>query len=175
MHYVNRFLPGIGIVLWGTTILLSCNHPHATQMNDLTTHGIGTGMQRRNNNGWGDLHVAVRRGNEPLVHTLLNQIPAADKVTLIHQRDNNGHTALHMAAWRGHAAVVKTLLSQIPEANIHQADNVGRTALCMAVLGGHAAVVKTLLSQIQETDRVTLISQKIRHNGPAFIHHAERN
>src|SRR3569623_1436509 len=87
-YFINRFLPGIRVVLWGTTTLLSCNHPHATRMNELATHGLGANMHQRDDNGVTALHMAVRRGDAAVVHTLLDQLPEVDRVALIHQENN---------------------------------------------------------------------------------------
>src|SRR3569623_1778925 len=95
MYHFNSLLPGIGIVLWGTTILLSCNHPHATRMDEPAIHGLGADIHQSNNKGTTALHVAAERGDEAVVRTLLSQIPKTEIVALIQQKDNYGSTALH--------------------------------------------------------------------------------
>src|SRR3569623_1772334 len=127
MYHFNSLLPGIGIVLWGTTILLSCNHPHATRMDEPAIHGLGADIHQSNNKGTTALHVAAERGHEAVVLTILKQIQKADKLELIQQRNNYGTNALHVAAERGHEAVIRTFLNQIPEADkvvlIQQSNN----------------------------------------------------
>src|SRR3569623_1783718 len=141
-YFINRFLPGIRVVLWGTTTLLSCNHPHATRMNELATHGLGANMHQRDDNGVTALHMAVRRGDATIVHTLLNQLPESNRMALIHQ-EINGTTALHIAAERGYTAMVNTLLHG--GADIHQSNNTGETVLHYAAQSGNEAIVNTLL------------------------------
>src|SRR3569623_1154146 len=116
-YFINRFLPGIRVVLWGTTTLLSCNHPHATRMNELATHGLGANMHQRDDNGVTALHMAVWRGDAAVVNTLLHG--GAD----IHQSNDTGETVLHYAAQSGNEAIVNTLLRR--GAYVHQRNSRG--------------------------------------------------
>src|SRR3569832_2172547 len=143
MHYVSSFLLGMGVLLWGSTILFSCNNPHTTRMDELARFGLEVDTHQRDRNGANALHMAIWRGDTAVVETLLNQIPEADRVALMHQRDYDGQTVLHVAAIRGPEAVVCTLLNR--GADIHQRINYGDTALHIAVLSGHEGVVRLLL------------------------------
>src|SRR3569623_496749 len=144
MYPVSRLLLSIKVMLLGSTILLSCNNPHATWMDERVRFGRGVDIHRRDHNGATALHIAAWRGDAAVVETLLSQIPETDRVTLIHQRNNYGETALHYAVRRGHAAVVNTLL--YGGADIHQSNNDRENALNIAAARGYAAVAYTLLN-----------------------------
>src|SRR3569623_759167 len=148
MYHFNSLIFGIGGMIWGTTILLSCNRPHTTQMDEPAIHNLEADIHQNNNEGDTALHVAVQRGDAVAVNTLLLYIPEADRLALIQQHNNNGNTAIHDAAIIGHAAVVNTLLIIIPEADrialIQQSNNHGETALHIAEDRGHAAVINIL-------------------------------
>src|SRR3569623_50365 len=152
MYHFNRFILSIGGVIWGAIVLLSCNHPHATQMDEPTIHSLEADIHQSNDEGVTDLHVAVRKGDTAAVNALLSQVPETHRLTLIQQRSNHGETALHDAANNGHEDVVNTLLSYITEAErlalIRQGDENLRTTLHIASINGHEAVVSTLLSHI---------------------------
>src|SRR3569623_553986 len=130
MHYASKFFFGISVVLLGSTILLSCNNPHATRMDELANLDLGADVHQRDHNRVTAIHMAAWSGDAGVVETLLSQIPEADRVAFIHRRDFAGYTALHVAAGRGHAAVVNTLLNR--GADIHQRNNNQETALHMA-------------------------------------------
>src|SRR3569832_937451 len=137
MYYVNGFLSGIGILLWGTIMLLSCNQPHTTRIDAPAIQNLEADIDQRNHEGATALHIAVRRGDATVVNTLLNQIPEAERIVLIHQEEHDRWTALHKAALDGDATLVNTLLSQIPEAEarvalIHQSNNDGEDSLHIA-------------------------------------------
>src|SRR3569623_2106575 len=129
MYHFNSLIFGIGGMIWGTTILLSCNRPHTTQMDEPAIHNLEADIHQNNNEGDTALHVAVQRGDAVAVNTLLLYIPEADRLALIQQQNNNGNTTLHDAAINGHRAVVNILLSIIPEADrialIQQRNNHG--------------------------------------------------
>src|SRR3569832_2904411 len=117
MYHFNSLIFGIGGMIWGTTILLSCNRPHTTQMDEPAIHNLEADIHQNNNEGDTALHVAVQRGDAVAVNTLLLYIPEADRLALIQQQNNNGNTTLHDDAINGHRAVVNILLSFIPEAD----------------------------------------------------------
>src|SRR3569832_822640 len=150
MYHFNKFILGIWGVIWGTTILFSCNRPHTTQMDEPTTHSLEADIHQSNNEEATDLHIAVRKGDAVAVNTLLSQVPETHRLTLIQQKNNTERTALHDAAINSHAAVVNILLEHIPEADrpalIRQQDNDGDTVLHMAAWGGNEAIFNTLLN-----------------------------
>src|SRR3569623_915998 len=111
MCYAGKLFFGIGVVLLGSTMLLSCNNPHATRMDEQASLDLEADIHRRAHNGAPSLlHLAAWRGDAGVVETLLSQIPEADRVALIHQRNNDGDSALHMAVQGDKAAFVHTHL-----------------------------------------------------------------
>src|SRR3569623_728770 len=115
MYHFNKFILGIWGVIWGTTILFSCNRPHATQMDEPATHSLEADIHQSNNEEATDLHIAVRKGDAVAVNTLLIHLPETHILSLIQQIINTERTALHDAAINGQATVVNTLLTHIPE------------------------------------------------------------
>src|SRR3569832_1567375 len=99
MHHVNKLLSGIGVVLLGSTILLSCTNPHATRMDERASFGFREGMHRRDHNEATALHMAVWRGDAAVVEALLSQIPETEaRVAIICQEFSpNRATKLHMS------------------------------------------------------------------------------
>src|SRR3569832_119138 len=118
MYHFNSLIFGIGGMIWGTTLLLSCNHPHTTQMDEPAIHNLEADIHQNYNEGVSDLHVAVQRGDVVAVNTLLEHIPEAYRFALIQHRTTYVMTALHKAAINGHKYVVNTLLEHIPEEQI---------------------------------------------------------
>src|SRR3569623_1411192 len=103
MYYDNGFLSGIGILLWGTIMLLSCNQPHTTRIDAPAIQNLEADIDQRNHEGASALHIAVRRGDVAIVNTLL------DRGANIYQRNNDGANALHYAALNGLVAIVNIL------------------------------------------------------------------
>src|SRR3569832_137524 len=95
MYYIIRLLPSIGIFFWGTTILLSCNHPHATRIDELVTYDLEEDIHQRNDHGATALHNSAKIGDAAIVHTLLN------RGENVNHRDSDGATALHYATLYG--------------------------------------------------------------------------
>src|SRR3569623_852654 len=144
MYHVSKLICRISVVLLGSTILLSCNHPHATQMDVRVSLGRGVDINWRGHNRATALHNAAARGDAAVVETLLSQISEGDRLALIHQSNNDGATAFHIAAFNGRVAVVNSLLHLW--ADIHQRNNEGGTALHYAARRGHAAVVNKIIN-----------------------------
>src|SRR3569623_1683316 len=113
MYHFNSLIFGIGGMIWGTTILLSCNRPHTTQMDEPAIHNLEADIHQNNNEGVSDLHVAVQRGDVVAVNTLHEHIPEEQILALIQNQYKNGYTSLSAAATNGHGDVVNTLLTHI--------------------------------------------------------------
>jgi len=162
-YHVNRFFFGIVVLFLGTTILLSCNNPHATLMDG---NALANVDQVDNNqadvNGQTPLHMAVAAGQTEVIRELLENIPEGrDRVALINQRNNNGQPPLHMAASAGQTEVVNELLDSIPVehrvALITHGNNRGDTPLHEAARAGNAEIVN-LLAELGAT-----INQRNEH------------
>ena len=100
--------------------------------------------------GWTALHLAAGRGQEELVHLLVEYIEAthqgADEgQSAINRQDNDGSSALHLASAYGHSGVVKRLL-EAPSCSPLLTDMDGWTALHAATSYGHANVVGEILA-----------------------------
>src|SRR3569832_1779938 len=109
MYYASKFCFGIRVVLLGSTILLSCNNPHAPWIDVFENIKLVEAIHQYRVIA---LPRAVRRGDVGFIKTLLNQIPEADRVAFIYLRDNAGDTALDIAIQEGREAVMNTLLNR---------------------------------------------------------------
>src|SRR3569623_206620 len=162
MYYASKFCFGIRVVLLGSTILLSCNNPHAPWIDEQENIKLVEAIHQYRVIA---LPRAVRRGDVGFIKTLLNLIPGADRVAFINHRDNAGDTALDIAIQEGREAVVNTLLNR--GADINQRNNNEETALHMAERRGDEMLVNTLL------DRGTDNNQR-NNNEETALHMAVR-
>src|SRR3569623_577745 len=162
MYYASKFCFGIRVVLLGSTILLSCNNPHAPWIDEQENIKLVEAIHQYRVIA---LPRAVRRGDVGFIKTLLNQIPEADRVAFINHRDNAGDTALDIAIQEGREAVMNTLLNR--GADINQRNNNEETALHLAVRRGGVARINRLL------DRGADINQR-NNNEETALQMAER-
>src|SRR3569623_1734803 len=166
MYYASKFCFGIRVVLLGSTILLSCNNPHATRMDEQANLDLGADVHQRDHNRVTALHMAAWSGDAGIVETLLSQIPEVDRVAFIHQRNNDGDSALHKAVRGDYETLVHRLLDR--GADVNQRNINKETALHMAVRRvGSLALINTLL------DRGADINQR-NNNEETALHMAVR-
>ncbi|CAD6449304.1 662790a5-39fa-4bdd-8c9e-ddefc677aab1 [Sclerotinia trifoliorum] len=95
--------------------------------------------------GWlSALHIAARRGHEPIVRTLISHNIDCN------EKDSDVRTALIHASIDGHESVVSLLLAH--GARISDVDRRGRSAIYWATINQHEAVLRLLLSEYDKRD-----------------------
>ena len=91
-------------------------------------------------NGDTPIHLAVRRVDERVLHTLLSRVPDFSKVN-----SETGDSILHAAAHHGNIAAVKLLLDFGHANKLNKRNKDKQDPLHMAASAGHAEVVRLLL------------------------------
>ncbi|TGO67334.1 hypothetical protein BOTNAR_0044g00150 [Botryotinia narcissicola] len=95
--------------------------------------------------GWlSPLHIAARRGHEPIVRTLISHNIDCN------EKDSDMRTALIHASIDGHEPVVSLLLAH--GARISDVDRRGRSALYWATMNQHQSVLRLLLWEYDKRD-----------------------
>lgn len=128
----------------------------------LAAEATGTAMDP-NDNTWGLISIASKRGHEAIVKLLL-EVDGGDAAPKI----NNEWVSLSYAARHGHKAVVELLLG-IKGVQADYKDNTGRTPLSHAAERGRKTVVELLVStkgvevNSKDSDNLTPLSYAIRN------------
>ncbi|RDL30471.1 uncharacterized protein BP5553_10349 [Venustampulla echinocandica] len=120
-------------------------HGHAKVVELLLNSGAD--IRGKNSLGETAIHLAAKRGHQPVLTLLLEKCSHAQVQGMVQDADNNGQVPLHLAARNGHRTVVRMLLNANANANINACDLRGQTALHVASADGHVRVVQLLLER----------------------------
>ncbi|KAJ8062817.1 hypothetical protein OCU04_008075 [Sclerotinia nivalis] len=135
---MSRIHPGIS--------LISHDHNNSSETSSAKEPSTGTlSMVHGQGKGWlSALHIAARRGHEPIVRTLISHNIDCN------EKDSDMRTALIHASIDGHECVVSFLLAL--GARISDVDRRGRSAIFWATMNQHEAVLRLLLSEYDKRD-----------------------
>lgn len=127
----------------------------------------GASLIERDAQGYTALCVAVARGQEPIIQTLLDH-GATTKTTVDEQNPDND-ILLHCAVMATNVAIVEMLLKAGADTNGR--DSYGNTALHQAVKEGqksHERMVRLLLTHSASLDAVNIYGQTVLHCAVLF-------
>eukprot|EP00820_Chromera_velia_P024260 Cvel_9124.t1-p1 / transcript=Cvel_9124.t1 / gene=Cvel_9124 / organism=Chromera_velia_CCMP2878 / gene_product=Protein kinase 2, putative / transcript_product=Protein kinase 2, putative / location=Cvel_scaffold518:75843-83843(+) / protein_length=1345 / sequence_SO=supercontig / SO=protein_coding / is_pseudo=false len=150
-----------------------------SELSSAPAGGSAAGKGKRSSRAWESywkekrkLHEriwdAAEGGDEPMLSTLLDALPEADRQAAIHSKAIHQWTALHLAANAGHAPCVRLLCER--GAAVDAVTELGRSALHLASEQGHEGVVAVLLEFGAEINLLDSVGASALHEAGSKGH-----